>query len=111
MLLELSKSLVQKIPGQPKCVLGLPVAHTTGNSSNEKLLKLVSTFFGGFIGILLFLGVVILYRDLKERSGGTPCREECVNSFWDEMLTNTREPNGSNFPRSNETQTGFCRGI
>ncbi|OWM90107.1 probable receptor-like protein kinase At1g11050 [Punica granatum] len=76
-----------------KCALGLPIANTTGNSSdsfsNKKLVRIVMAFLGAIIGVLLSFGVVVLYKNHeRERRQNAP-HEEYVNSFRDEVLPNT----------------------
>ncbi|KAL4596157.1 hypothetical protein ACB092_12G143800 [Castanea dentata] len=75
------------------CILGMPLSSSASNKSGDHLsrttqLRLIFGLLGALVGVLLALGVIILYRrwDKKERQNSV--HEEYVSSFKSSVLPN-----------------------
>ncbi|KAK4572737.1 hypothetical protein RGQ29_030956 [Quercus rubra] len=75
------------------CILGIPLSNSASNKSGNHLsrttqLKLIFGLLGALVGVLLALGVIILYRrwDKKERQNDV--HEEYVSSVKSSVLPN-----------------------
>ncbi|XP_065847752.1 probable receptor-like protein kinase At1g11050 [Euphorbia lathyris] len=78
-------------PRTASCILGLPLANSVSakdskGSSKNNLLKLVIGFLGGFIGVLVVLGLIIWY---KKRRKVNALHREYVSNFRASVLPNS----------------------
>ncbi|OMP09886.1 hypothetical protein COLO4_05041 [Corchorus olitorius] len=83
-----------KDPATADCILGLPLTSSATKSpkktlSNENLLKLVFSFLGAFIGVLIACALVILYRKWDKKNKGNAHHRRFVNSFKAGVLPNS----------------------
>lgn len=79
-------------PYDPKaaaCILGLPLSESATKKSSNGMLKLVFGLLGALIGLLLFLGVIILYRRWDKKRRQKALHEEYVSNFRASVLPNS----------------------
>lgn len=79
-------------PKDPKtavCILGLPLSRSANDKPSNATLKLVFGLLGAVIGVLLFLGVFILYRRWDKKRRQKAFHEEYVSNFRASVLPNS----------------------
>ncbi|CAL8106062.1 unnamed protein product [Prunus armeniaca] len=84
-------------PSEPKtasCILGLPLSGSADKQSNDQLskktlLKWVFGVLGPLIGILLAVGIIVLYRKWDKKEKQIALHEEYVTSFRTSFLPNS----------------------
>ncbi|KAI5355228.1 hypothetical protein L3X38_008123 [Prunus dulcis] len=84
-------------PSEPRtasCILGLPLSGSADKQSNDQLskktlLKWVFGVLGALIGILLAVGIIVLYRKWDKKEKQIALHEEYVTSFRTSFLPNS----------------------
>ncbi|ONI34621.1 hypothetical protein PRUPE_1G490800 [Prunus persica] len=84
-------------PSEPRtasCILGLPLSGSADKQSNDQLskktlLKWVFGVLGALIGILLAVGIIVLYRKWGKKEKQIALHEEYVTSFRTSFLPNS----------------------
>ncbi|CAL8997078.1 unnamed protein product [Prunus brigantina] len=84
-------------PSEPRtasCILGLPLSASADKQSNDQLskktlLKWVFGVLGALIGILLAVGIIVLYRKWDKKEKQIALHEEYVTSFRTSFLPNS----------------------
>ncbi|XP_059454371.1 probable receptor-like protein kinase At1g11050 [Corylus avellana] len=73
------------------CILGLPLSAsaTTDKSSNHLSRNMIIGLSGALVGVLLAVGVIILYRKRRKKDTQQALHEEYVSSFRASVLPNT----------------------
>lgn len=76
------------------CILALPLSSSaTGESSKhlsrDTLLKLIVGLLGAVVGVLLAVGMILLYRKRHEKERNEASHREYVGSFRSSVLPNT----------------------
>ncbi|KAK7861580.1 putative receptor-like protein kinase [Quercus suber] len=75
------------------CILGIPLSSSASNKSGNHLsrttqLKLIFGLLGAIVGVLLALGVIILYRRWNKKERQNDVHEEYVSSVKSSVLPN-----------------------
>ncbi|XP_021806551.1 probable receptor-like protein kinase At1g11050 [Prunus avium] len=81
-------------PRTASCILGLPLSGSADKQSNDQLskktlLKWVFGVLGALIGILLAVGIIVLYRKWDKKEKQIALHEEYATSFRTSFLPNS----------------------
>ncbi|XP_048332423.2 probable receptor-like protein kinase At1g11050 [Ziziphus jujuba] len=76
-------------PRAAACIMDLPLSRSSKGKPSNTTLKLVFGLLGALIGVLLFLGVFILYRRWDKKRRQKAFHEEYVSNFRASVLPNS----------------------
>ncbi|KAK9270957.1 hypothetical protein L1049_026545 [Liquidambar formosana] len=76
------------------CIFGLPLAGSATDTksdhlSQKSILKLVFAFLGALMGVLVFIGLIMLYRKWDKKKQQNALHEEFVSNVKARVLPNT----------------------